>query len=72
MILVPVIDHPVEDFVFAVFRPRLGDCLDLHISDPAIQPMGLALRFHAGVSQIRLNGLHLTEIEGKKSLAAYF
>ena len=53
------INLALERFVRAVLRPRLGERLQLHIG-----------RLTPKVAVVRLNRLHLREIEGKLSFPA--
>ena len=64
-------DLPAEDFVFAVFGPCLGNCLQLRVCRFRLEAETPAFLDDLRPPVICLNGFHLLQVKGEDAFRAY-
>ena len=67
-VLVLIVDSALENFVLAVLRPSLRQCFEFDVRGRRTQPVGLPPCTALRIVKVRLDGLHLGQIQGQQPL----
>jgi len=70
-VFIMIINGRGKDFMFAVFRPGLGQCLQLHVRGIFREPKFPSFPANPGLTIIFLDNLHLFERKGQNPFPAY-